>query len=97
MPGQQFRFIYKQIKTIIVTIGYSATTNITEELHNISTINLFTVFGIVATVFSLLLRATANEMAVDKDRNYTVAVFFEMVSFAAIAIALISFLSKGAQ
>ncbi len=56
------------------------------------------VLGIIAIVFticmialfSLVLRGSANEMSIEKDRNYIVAVFSGVVSLVALVIALIA-------
>ena len=45
-------------------------------------------FAFLALVFSLVVRASANEMAAEKDRNYIIAVFSGVVSFAALVAAL---------
>ena len=45
-------------------------------------------FAFLALVFSLVFRASANEMAAEKDRNYIMAVFSGVVSFAALVAAL---------
>ena len=49
-------------------------------------------FVVIVGMFSLIFRAAANEMAKEKDRDYVVAVFSGIVSFAALIIALVALL-----
>lgn len=60
--------------------------------NNLSTISLMVAFIVIVGMFSLIFRAAANEMAKEKDRNYVVAVFSGIVSFAALVVALVALL-----
>lgn len=61
------------------------------------------IFGIVLAIFflaiiamlSLFFRASANEMAVEKDRNYIVSVFSAVICFVALIVSLVVALFKG--
>lgn len=59
---------------------------------------LFAFAGIIYLVlillFCLLLRGVANEIKAEKDRNYIIALFSGVVSFAALVVSLIA-LVKG--
>ena len=59
---------------------------------NIITILLELAFLAVIFVFSIIFRASANEMEREKDRNYIVSVFSGIVSFAALVVAVLSLL-----
>ena len=60
--------------------------------NKVATISLMVAFVIIVGMFSLIFRAAANEMAKEKDRDYVVAVFSGIVSFAALIIALVALL-----
>ena len=85
---------------IIFVCGIVAIANIikncvwTSELvaNNIATISLMVAFVVIVGMFSLIFRAAANEMAKEKDRDYVVAVFSGIVSFAALIVALVALL-----
>lgn len=54
---------------------------------------LFSAILLAATpIYALLFRAAANEMAVEKDRNYIISVFSAVVSLAALVVALVALL-----
>ena len=57
-------------------------------VNRITLIFVESAFAFLALVFSLVFRASANEMAAEKDRNYIMAVFSSVVSFAALVAAL---------
>ena len=57
---------------------------------NVATIAMMVMCFILSLLLALVFRASANEIAVEKDRNYIVAVFSGIVGFAALAIAFIS-------
>ncbi len=61
-------------------------------VSNISAIFLLIAFLLITIVFSLLFRASANEIAKEKDRDYIVSVFSGVVSFAALIVALVALL-----
>ena len=85
---------------IVFVCGIVAIANIvkscawTSELiaNNVATISLMVAFVVIVGMFSLIFRAAANEMAKEKDRNYVVAVFSGIVSFAALIVALVALL-----
>ena len=60
--------------------------------NNIATISFMVAFIVIVGMFSLIFRAAANEMAKEKDRDYVVAVFSGIVSFAALIVALVALL-----
>ena len=60
--------------------------------NNVAVISLMIAFVVIVGMFSLIFRAAANEMAKEKDRNYVVAVFSGIVSFAALVVALVALL-----
>lgn len=60
--------------------------------NNIAMISLMVGFVVIVGVFSLIFRASANEMSREKDRDYVVAVFSGIVSFAALIVALVALL-----
>lgn len=60
--------------------------------NNVAAISLMVAFGVIVGLFSLIFRAAANEMAKEKDRDYVVAVFSGIVSFAALIVALVALL-----
>lgn len=60
--------------------------------NNVAVISLMIAFVVIIGMFSLIFRAAANEMAKEKDRNYVVAVFSGIVSFAALIVALVALL-----
>ena len=64
--------------------------------NNLATISLVVAFVVIVGMFSLIFRAAANEMAKEKDRDYVVAVFSGIVSFAALVVALVALL-KGVR
>lgn len=64
-------------------------------VYNLISIFLIISCLVVTALFSLIFRGAANEMAIEKDRNYVVAVFSGVVSFAALVVALVALL-KGA-
>lgn len=61
---------------------------------NISVIVLFISMLVMILMFALLFRGAANELAIEKDRNYVVSDFSGVVSFAALVVALVA-LYKG--
>lgn len=50
------------------------------------------VFIALILLFCLLLRGVANEIKAEKDRNYIIALFSGVVSFAALVVSLIALL-----
>lgn len=74
---------------IIITIK-NCNWELTSIVDNISTIVFSGIILIIFLVFALLFRGAANEMAVEKDRNYIVSVFSSVVSFAALVVALVA-------
>ena len=85
---------------IVFICGIIAIANIvkncvwTSELiaNNVTTISLMVAFIVIVGMFSLIFRAAANEMAKEKNRDYVVAVFSGIVSFAALIVALVALL-----
>lgn len=65
-------------------------------LNNIVSIILSLSIVVIVAMSSLFFRGCANEMNIEKDRNYIVAVFSGIVSFAALIVALIA-LFKGVE
>lgn len=59
---------------------------------NVTAILITVIAFIVIALFVLMFRAAANEMDKEKDRNYIVAVFSAIVSFAALIVALVALL-----
>ena len=55
---------------------------------------LLVAISVLLGLFALLFRSSANELSIEKDRNYIIAVFSGVVSFAALIVALIA-LVKG--
>ena len=51
-------------------------------------------FGVICLTMSLIFRGIANEIKLERDRNYIVSVFSGIVSFAALIVALVA-LFKG--
>ncbi len=47
-------------------------------------------YGICAFLFALLMRACANEISREKDKNYIVALFSGITGFAALIISLVA-------
>lgn len=66
--------------------------SLTNVIANIFAILIGVLITLTILCFSLLFRAAANEMEVEKDRNYIIAVFSAVVSFAALVVALIALL-----
>jgi len=60
--------------------------------YNIAAIIAMIAFVLVIAMFSLLFRAAANEMEKEEDRDYIIAVFSGIVSFAALVVALVAIL-----
>lgn len=85
---------------IIFVCGIVAVVNIVKSCvwkpefvaNNLSTISLMVAFVVIVGMFSLIFRAAANEMAKEKDRDYIVAAFSGIVSFAALIVALVALL-----
>lgn len=85
---------------IILVCGIVAVVNIVKSCvwkqefvaNNLVTISLMVAFAVIVGMFSLIFRAAANEMAKEKDRDYVVAVFSGIVSFAALIVALVALL-----
>ncbi len=85
---------------IIFVCGIVAVVNIVRSCvwqseliaNNVATISLMVAFVVIVGMFSLIFRAAANEMAKEKDRDYVVAVFSGIVSFAALIVALVALL-----
>lgn len=85
---------------IIFVCGIVAVVNIVNSCvwkpefvaNNLATISLMVAFAVIVGMFSLIFRAAANEMAKEKDRDYVVAVFSGIVSFAALIVALVALL-----
>lgn len=59
---------------------------------NIITVTVFICFEIFVLTISFVFRCIANEIGKEKDRNYIVAVFSGVVSFAALVVALVALL-----
>lgn len=59
---------------------------------NVLALGLLAVLCIAALLFALILRGCANEMDREKDKNYIVAVFSALTSFAALVVALVALL-----
>ena len=88
---------------VLLFVGtiYSAVISITEMTWEINAIfdNLAVIIMIFSIsfcvlIFSLVFRGAANDMKQEKDRNYIIALFSGIVSFAAMVIAFVS-LVKG--
>lgn len=62
--------------------------------NNVAVISSMIAFVVIVGMFSLIFRAAANEMAKEKDRNYVVAVFSGIVSFAALIVALVALFKR---
>lgn len=85
---------------IVFVCGIFATANIIKScvwkpeliVNNVAAISLMVAFVLITGLFSLIFRAVANEMAKEKDRNYIVAIFSGIVSFAALIVALVALL-----
>ena len=60
--------------------------------ENIFFIVLVFLSTITVAVYSIIFRGLANEVAAEKDRNYIVALFSGVFSFAAFVVALIALL-----
>lgn len=61
---------------------------------NALALGLLAVLCIAALLFALILRGCANEMDREKDKNYIVAVFSALTSFAALVVALVALLKE---
>ena len=85
---------------IVLICGIVALVNIIRECvwtvnlipNNVMVIAFMVGFLLVVAMFALIFRGVANEMAIEKDRDYTVAVFSGIVSFAALVVSLIALL-----
>lgn len=78
----------------IITIKNFEWTTISTISTNIFGIVLAIIFLAVIAMLSLFFRASANEMAVEKDRNYIVSVFSAVICFVALIVSLVA-LIKG--
>ena len=84
---------------IIMFIGLIITAikfpwSINTVFNNIFGIVLAIIFLAIIAMLSLFFRASANEMAVEKDRNYIVSVFSAVICFVALIVSLVA-LFKG--
>ena len=64
---------------------------------NLTWANIFELLSMVGIillvfVFALMFRGAANDMKQEKDRNYIIALFSGVVSFAALIVALVALL-----
>lgn len=78
----------------IITIKKFEWTTINIISTNIFGIVLAIIFLAIIAMLSLFFRASANEMAVEKDRNYIVSVFSAVICFVALIVSLVA-LVKG--
>lgn len=76
----------------MINIIKSCTWSLNAILYNIAAIIAMIAFVLVIAMFSLLFRAAANEMEKEEDRDYIIAVFSGIVSFAALVVALVAIL-----
>ena len=79
--------IVNMIKTLVWN-------NIGAFITNIIGIVVVVALGVVVGVYSFVLLKSAKEIETEKDRNYVIAVFSGIVSFAALIVALVA-LFKG--
>ena len=63
-------------------------------LSNIFRILVMALLCAAMLFFALILRGCANEMDREKDKNYIVAVFSALTSFAALVVALVALLKE---
>lgn len=59
-------------------------------INNILTIVIVLALCVIAFLMAIMLRGFANEIEREKDRDYIVAIFSGIVSFAALIISLIA-------
>lgn len=59
-------------------------------VDNIMFIVQWLLYILIMGIYSLIFRSMANEMAVEKDRNYIVAVFSSVVCFVALIVSLVA-------
>ncbi|MEF2919218.1 MAG: hypothetical protein U0O22_01955 [Acutalibacteraceae bacterium] len=75
---------------VIVIVSIFLIQNWSWTINNIILLIVMIVINFVVAMFSLVCRGAANEMAVEKDRNYIVAVFSSIVCFVALIVSLIA-------
>ncbi len=73
-------------------IFFNFTWSLESFFGNVTAILITVVAFIVIALFVLMFRAAANEIDKEKDRNYIVAVFSAIVSFAALIVASVALL-----
>lgn len=78
--------IFGLIGTVIAAFNFNWSQNFI--YNNILSIVFFIVVCVVLLLFSLLFRASANELSKEKDRNYIISVFSGLVAFAALIVSL---------
>lgn len=61
---------------------------------NVLTLLFLGLLCVSALIFALLLRGCANEVEREDDKNYIVAVFSALTSFAALVVALVALLKE---
>ena len=63
-------------------------------LANLISIVVELVYGFVFVLFALMFRGAANDMKLEKDRNYIIALFSGVVSLVALIVSFVA-LTKG--
>ena len=63
-------------------------------ISNIATLLFTLLLCATSLMFALLLRGCANEVERESDKNYLVAVFSALTSFAALVVALVALLKE---
>ena len=75
------------IYEIVFILNWSS---IVTWFYNISAIIIIITLCMIAFLLAIMLRGFANEVEHEKDRDYIVAIFSGVVSFAALIISLIA-------
>lgn len=86
-------FLIAEIYTMTTTVSAFVWT-LQTAMDNVFTMVFWLLLFVFTAVLAIYFRGVANEIAAEKDRNYIVAVFAGLTSFAALIVAFIS-LFKG--
>ena len=75
-----------------IKLGVGMTWECTYIFNNVVTLAFMVLICILLFLISIMFRGAANDMKSEKDRNYIVALFSGIVSFAALIVALVALL-----
>ena len=81
------------ISSVIYTAIHSEWTRVS-IFANIIAIIVGGAYGVLCAVFALMFRGAANDMKLEKDRNYIIALFSGVVSLVALIVSFVA-LAKG--